>query len=248
MPLWAATTLWFLRSYTTRSAPYAALAGLCAAGACWENTGRCFCSPVLAFAALIDSRRGGYFRSPAPWITIAVGLIVLAPHLVWLLPATTSRRLPTPWAFTAQVVRRHRAIAALGYLAGSAGYVAVPVIIALVAGRPSRAAHGRHDLAGGRGPQVRGGGVLGAAVVARRLARLPAAPISRRCGRCRPGRCCRSCCCRRRHDAAANDTRRLLAGAVALPLLMLVASPLIAIDRATQRSAAGHGAGESAGG
>ena len=70
MPLWAATTFWFLRSYTTRSALYAALAGLAAAcAACWANTGRCSCIAGLVVAALIDRRRGAYFRSAAPWIT-----------------------------------------------------------------------------------------------------------------------------------------------------------------------------------
>lgn len=46
LPAWAATTLFFLRSYRTRSVFYGALAVLAPAPACWENTGRCFFSPA----------------------------------------------------------------------------------------------------------------------------------------------------------------------------------------------------------
>ena len=38
----------------------------------------------LGIAALTDRRREDYFRSPAPWVTIAAGALVLAPHVVWL--------------------------------------------------------------------------------------------------------------------------------------------------------------------
>ena len=67
MPLWAATTFWFLRSYKTRSALYAALAGARRAaarmlGKYWSV----FLLAGLAVAALIDKRRGVYFRSAAP--------------------------------------------------------------------------------------------------------------------------------------------------------------------------------------
>jgi hypothetical protein len=46
LPAWAATTLFFQRSYRTRSVFYGALAVLAPAPACWENTGRCFFSPA----------------------------------------------------------------------------------------------------------------------------------------------------------------------------------------------------------
>ena len=46
VPLWAATTLCFLRSYERRSAGWAALAGLFAAGAISGSTGRSSCSLV----------------------------------------------------------------------------------------------------------------------------------------------------------------------------------------------------------
>ena len=63
MPLWAVTTLWFLRSYKTRSALYAALAGVGAAGCMLGKYWSVFLLAGLAVAALIDRRRAGYFRS-----------------------------------------------------------------------------------------------------------------------------------------------------------------------------------------
>ena len=84
MPLWAATIWWFLRSVRTRSALYAALAGLAAGGAMLGKYWSVFLLAGLALAALIDNRRAIYFRSAAPWITIIAGAIVLAPHVIWL--------------------------------------------------------------------------------------------------------------------------------------------------------------------
>ncbi len=38
----------------------------------------------LALGALTDPRRTAYFRSPAPWLTIAVGAAALAPHVIFI--------------------------------------------------------------------------------------------------------------------------------------------------------------------
>ncbi len=138
IPAWAATTLWFLRGYTTRDALYAALAGAGAAAAMLGKYWSIFLIAGLVAAALIDKRRGDYFRSAAPWITVAVGAIVIAPHVFWLVQHNFES-----FAYAMYVHGEKSfadvAISALGYLAGSAGYVAIPVIIALAAGRPGRA-------------------------------------------------------------------------------------------------------------
>jgi hypothetical protein len=139
LPAWAATTWWFLRSYKTHSALYAALAGAGAAACMLGKYWSVFLLAGLLVAALIDKRRTGYFRSAAPWITVAVGLAVLAPHLVWLYQHHFES-----FAY-AMVVHGDKsfgptAVGALGYLAGSFGYVAIPVIVVLLAARPSRAA------------------------------------------------------------------------------------------------------------
>src|SRR3990172_1390450 len=137
MPVWAATTFWFLRSYATRSALYAVLAGVGAAACMLGKYWSVFLLAGLFVASLIDSRRGRYFRSAAPWITVAAGLIVLAPHLVWLyrndfapFGYAVGIHGARPFAVTLKAV--------LGYFAGSLGYVAVPAIVALVIARPNR--------------------------------------------------------------------------------------------------------------
>ena len=139
MPLWAAAAWWFLRSYATRSRGYAALAGIAAAGCMLGKYWSIFLLIGLALAALIDRRRAAYFRSVAPWITIAAGLIVLAPHLLWL---AQNDFIPFTYALSVHGDKPPgiSVTSALGYFAGALGYAAVPVILALVATRPTSAA------------------------------------------------------------------------------------------------------------
>ncbi len=226
MPLWAATTLWFLRGYATRSTLYAALAGAGAAAAMLGKYWSIFLIAGLVAAALIDKRRNAYFRSAAPWITVAVGSIAIAPHLVWLYhhhfePFAYAMYVHGEKSFGSTIV------SVLGYLAGSAGYVAIPVMIALAAGRPSRATLA--DMVWPADPDRR----LAAAAfwgplllpVAGALASgtditslwsmsawtlLPVLLLSP------PAM-----------TISAVDTRRLLAFAVALPLVMAIVSPAI---------------------
>jgi 4-amino-4-deoxy-L-arabinose transferase-like glycosyltransferase len=139
MPVWAATTLWFLRSFETRRPLDAALAGLGAAVAMYGKYWSIFLLLGLGLAALLDPRRAAYFRSSAPWVTIAVGALALAPHMAWLI---ANDFLPFSYA---AVVHGEASFAstlrnALGYLAGSLAYVAVPLIIVVLAARPNRAA------------------------------------------------------------------------------------------------------------
>jgi 4-amino-4-deoxy-L-arabinose transferase-like glycosyltransferase len=139
IPLWALTTLWFLRSFESRRPADAALAGVCAAAAVLGKYWSFYLLTGLAAAALMDRRRGAYLRSAAPWVTMGVGLAVLAPHGVWL---ATHDYAPLRYAVSASAggtaVQALRA--AMVYLAGCAGYVAVPVCFAILATWPSRAA------------------------------------------------------------------------------------------------------------
>jgi 4-amino-4-deoxy-L-arabinose transferase-like glycosyltransferase len=137
MPLWAATTFWFLRSYRTRSAEYAALAGLGAAASMYGKYWSVFLLAGLVVAALVDRRRGAYFRSPAPWITGAVGLVLMAPHLRWLVH---SHFETFTYALTIHGEKSFAvaATSTLGYLGGSLGYVTLPlIIVAAMARRPA---------------------------------------------------------------------------------------------------------------
>ena len=135
MPLWAATTLWFLRSFETRRPLEAALAGLAAAASMYGKYWSVFLLIGLGLAALADPRRAAYFRSAAPWVTVAVGALALAPHVAWLVTNDFA-----PFSYAVVVHGASSFVSTLGavggYLAGSVGYVAIPLIIVVVAARP----------------------------------------------------------------------------------------------------------------
>jgi 4-amino-4-deoxy-L-arabinose transferase-like glycosyltransferase len=63
---------------------YGALAGICAGLGMLAKYWSVFLLAGLIAAALIDPRRRAYFRSAAPWVTIAAGFTVLGPHLIWI--------------------------------------------------------------------------------------------------------------------------------------------------------------------
>jgi hypothetical protein len=87
----------------------------------------------LGIAALLDPRRRQYFGSPAPWLTIAAGMLAIAPHVVWLY-ADGFRAFD--YAIESHAATGFDALlSGLGYLLGSAGYLAVPTGMALAAAR-----------------------------------------------------------------------------------------------------------------
>jgi 4-amino-4-deoxy-L-arabinose transferase-like glycosyltransferase len=135
MPLWAATTLWFLRSFETQRPLDAALAGLAAAASMYGKYWSVFLLIGLGLAALADPRRAAYFRSAAPWVTVAVGALALAPHAAWLVANDFA-----PFSYAVVVHGASSLVSTLGavggYLAGSVGYVAIPLIIVSFAARP----------------------------------------------------------------------------------------------------------------
>jgi hypothetical protein len=135
MPLWAATTLWFLRSFETRRPLDAALAGLAAAASMYGKYWSVFLLIGLGLAALADPRRAAYFRSAAPWVTVAVGALALVPHAAWLVANDFA-----PFSYAVVVHGASSLVSTLGavggYLAGSVGYVAIPLIIVSFAVRP----------------------------------------------------------------------------------------------------------------
>src|SRR5262249_23957527 len=133
--LWALTSLWFMRAFQTRSLVYAALAGLGAGAAMLGKYWSIVLIAGLATAALMDRRRSDFFRSGAPWVTVAVGFLVVAPHLGWLLADDFA-----PFGYAVEAHRANSlggaAWGVLGYFAGAAGYVAIPVMLVIVLARP----------------------------------------------------------------------------------------------------------------
>ncbi|MBI3703506.1 MAG: glycosyltransferase family 39 protein [Rhizobiales bacterium] len=229
MPMWAATTFWFLRSYATRGAWYAALAGagaaLCMLGKYWSV----FLLVGLIVAALIGRRRGDYFRSAAPWIAVAAGFVVLSPHLAWLV-----RHDFAPFGYAVGIHGAKPFLvalkAALGYVAGSIGYVAIPLIVVLSTIRPRRAAFA--DMAWPREDARRLAaaafwaplllpifGALASGTEITSLWSMPAWTLLPVLLLSPPAL-----------TVAAADTRRILGLAIVVPLAVLLASPVIAIN------------------
>lgn len=228
IPAWAAATFFFLRSYRTRSVGYAALAGVAAAACMLGKYWSVFLLAGLLAAALIDSRRGVYFRSAAPWVTVAAGLVALGPHLVWLVqhdfaPFSYAVGIHGEKPFAKTVV------GVLGYLGGSLGYVAAPLIVVAVMARFSRAAFA--DMAWPADQERRLVaaafwaplllpviGALASGTEITSLWSMPAWTLLAVVLLSSPGVVVREI-----------DTRRILGAAVALPLLLLIASPVIAV-------------------
>uniref|UniRef100_Q07TF2 Glycosyltransferase RgtA/B/C/D-like domain-containing protein n=1 Tax=Rhodopseudomonas palustris (strain BisA53) TaxID=316055 RepID=Q07TF2_RHOP5 len=138
LPLWALTIDAFLRAYDRRKPGWAAAAGAFAALAMLGKYWSVVLVGALGLAALVDSRRAAFFRSPAPWVMAVVGLAVLAPHLWWLV----DNRFPTfayAAAHSAPSFAQNLAATA-SYLAGCLGYIALPLLASTWLLRPSGAA------------------------------------------------------------------------------------------------------------
>jgi hypothetical protein len=131
IPLWAATTFFFLRSFETRNLYLAALAGAFAAAAMLGKYWSIVLLAGLAITALSDPRRATYFRSPAPWIAVIFSLLAVSPHLAWLIAHDFS---PFDYAMTSHSLKNMTDTlgAVSGYLAGVVGYIAMPLLITVI--------------------------------------------------------------------------------------------------------------------
>jgi 4-amino-4-deoxy-L-arabinose transferase-like glycosyltransferase len=135
MPCWAATTWWFLRSLETRRAQWAILAGIGAAAAMLGKYWSIFLLGGLGVAALQDARRTAYFRSPAPWLTILVGTVLMAPHIAWLIKYDFE---PFRYALNVhEATFLSAASSSFDFIAGSLAYIAAPIVLSVVATRPT---------------------------------------------------------------------------------------------------------------
>jgi hypothetical protein len=159
MPWWALTTWFFLVSFEPPPHPpgpagegkwasprplagagrlgVAALAGIAAAGAMLTKYWSVVLLAALALGAASDPRRKLYFGSAAPFVTVAAGLAVLSPHLVWLYLhgfrsfgyALESHPGTALDAF----------VSGIGYVAGALGYAVVPILLTAIAAKPGAA-------------------------------------------------------------------------------------------------------------
>ncbi len=133
-PLWALTTWWFLRSFETRRIGWAVLAGIAAAAAMLGKYWSVILLAGLGLAVLNDPRRNAYFSSPAPYVTLAVGTVLLTPHIGWLM---AHQFVPFDYALQAHpAMSATAAISALYFIAAGLCYIAAPVVLTVLAARP----------------------------------------------------------------------------------------------------------------
>jgi hypothetical protein len=125
---WPLATFCFLRAFTTRRAGWAIAAGATAALAMLGKYYSVFLIGSFALAAICHPERRAFFGSRAPWIAMAAGLLVLAPHIYWL---TTTGAQPFAYA-----MEHHSGKAfgpalreAIGFVLAIGGIVAVPSLI-----------------------------------------------------------------------------------------------------------------------
>jgi len=82
IPVWAAASYLFLRSFAERNLLWGALAGVGAAIAMLTKYWSIFLILGFVAAALVHPKRWEYLRSPAPWASVIAGALVFAPNIV----------------------------------------------------------------------------------------------------------------------------------------------------------------------
>jgi 4-amino-4-deoxy-L-arabinose transferase-like glycosyltransferase len=137
-PFWALATWWFLRSFETRRVGWAVLAGIAAAAAMFAKYWSVTLLAGLGVAALSDPRRTAYFSSPAPYLTLAVGTVLLTPNIYWL---TAHAFMPFSYAMEAHSGTSALALfSALIFTSNGLAYAAAAMVLCVLATRPSWAA------------------------------------------------------------------------------------------------------------
>ena len=137
-PFWALATWWFLRSFETRRVGWAVLAGIGAAAAMLAKYWSITLLAGLGLAALMDPRRTAYFSSPAPYVTLAVGTVLLTPNIYWL---TTHAFMPFSYAMEAHSGTSALALlSALIFTTNGLAYAVAAIVLCVLATRPSWAA------------------------------------------------------------------------------------------------------------
>lgn len=123
---WPLAIYGFLRSYETRSIGWAALSGAMAGFAMLGKYYSIFLVVSLCVAAVLHPQRRQYLRSAAPWVSVLAGLLVIVPHINWLI---ASDFLPFSYA-----MRQHGGLGSSGgaskallFVGGVLAWLLVPI-------------------------------------------------------------------------------------------------------------------------
>jgi len=125
---WPLALYCFLRSFETRTLLWAAAAGAASALAILGKYYSAFLVAGFVFAAICHPSRKLYFRSLAPWVSAAVGVVVLGPHFYWFAKIGIS---PFDYALAAHGGRSfgRSAVSALAFVPGILATLALPVVV-----------------------------------------------------------------------------------------------------------------------
>ena len=146
-PFWALATWWFLRSFETRRLGWAVLAGIAAAAAMLAKYWSITLLAGLGVAALTDPRRTAYFSSPAPYVTLAVGTVLLTPNIYWL---TTHAFMPFSYAMDAHSGTSAFALfSALIFTSNGLAYAVAAIVLVRAGDAAELGRDPRHAVAGG---------------------------------------------------------------------------------------------------
>ena len=119
----------YLNAFEKRSVRSGILLGLAGALALMTKYWVLTMIGAVGLAALLHPDRMKFLRSPAPWVAIAVAILAMIPHLMWLKSVDF-----VPLTYAGDVyghfTRAQTAMLALGYLEHNLGLLALPVLLA----------------------------------------------------------------------------------------------------------------------
>jgi hypothetical protein len=84
LPFWALAGLAFLRALQTGRLHWWALLGVAIGGALWAKYFVVILAVPIALYLVFDAKARRAWLTPGPYVAAAVALIVMAPHLIWL--------------------------------------------------------------------------------------------------------------------------------------------------------------------
>lgn len=124
LSLWPWTMWAFLRALETRAARHALLCGLLAGLALLSKYVALILVATCFLASLTHPARNAYYRSAAPWLSVATALLVVSPHAVWLVSDGFQPLvyLASKTALSNRDLSNH----ALSFFAGCLAFFAVP--------------------------------------------------------------------------------------------------------------------------
>jgi len=83
---------------------------------------------AIGLAALLHPDRARFFRSPAPWVAIAVAVVAMIPHLMWLKDADFVPLIYAGGVY-GHFTRGQTAMLVLGYVEHNLGLLALPLAL-----------------------------------------------------------------------------------------------------------------------